>query len=260
MRIGWLLVIGLVALGCTKTIPDAQDTRGVSIWAASSARGVIDELDDEFESQKGTDVEIVPGGSNDLARQIVEGAKADLFLSADKEMADHVASKGLVAKRKNLLTNRLVVITNWDSPVMVKQLSDLTAKEVRRLAIADPKVPAGVYARQALKKAGVLDEVLKKSIGGGDVLAILDRVATNQADAGIVYWTDTLGNTKVQVAYEIPASMYEPIVYPLVLLKQGANRQRVLEFYDYLSSPQAVEKYRAAGFGASETELNYYPE
>jgi molybdate transport system substrate-binding protein len=261
MRTYGLLLLGLLAIGCSKSEPLEKDNRAVSVWAAASAAGTVDDLDDDFENETGIDVEVVPGPSSGLAKQIVEGAKADLFLSADKEMADYLAQKGLVAKRKDLLTNKLVVIIASDSPLQITQLSDLTDKQVRRIALAEPKVPAGEYARQALKNAGVLDAVEKKSIGGVDVLATLKYVALHEADAGIVYWSDTLGNSKVQVAYDIPDKMHEPIVYPLVLLKQGANRENVRRFYDYLSSPKAGDKFRSAGFDTIDTgEMLYYKQ
>ncbi|HEY5312625.1 MAG TPA: molybdate ABC transporter substrate-binding protein [Pirellulales bacterium] len=256
-----MLLLGLLAVGCSKSAPLENDKRAISIWVAASASGTVDDLDDDFENETGIDVEVMPGPSSGLAKQIVEGAKADLFLSADKEMADYLAKKGLVAERTNLLTNHLVVITAWDSPVKVAQLSDLAEKQVRRLALAEPKVPAGEYARQALKQAGVLDAVLKKSIGGVDVLATLKYVALHEADAGIVYWSDTLGNSKVQVIYDIPDKMHEPIVYPLLLLKQGADRATVRRFYEYLRSPKAADKFRTAGFGTIDTgEMLYFKQ
>jgi molybdate transport system substrate-binding protein len=259
MRTGWLLLLGLLAVGCAKSAPvadeKADEKRGVSIWVAASARGVIDEIDDDFEHDTGIDVEIVPGGSNSLAKQIVEGARADLFLSADKEMADYVAGKGFQAERKNVLTNHLVVIVASDSPLRFKELADLTDLNVRRIALGEPKVPVGHYARQSLEKAGVLDPVLKKSVFGVDTLATLKYVALHEVDAGIVYWTDTLGDSKVQVAYEIPDKMHEPIVYPLLLLKQAADRPAVRRFYDYLSSPKAIEIFRREGFDPSTKDV-----
>lgn len=262
MKYALLLLAGLVIAGCSKPAPQADDKRAVSIWVAASANGVIDDLDDRFEQENGVDIEVVPGPSNALARQIVEGANADLFLPADEEMADYVASKGLVANRIDLLTNRLVVVVGWDSPLKIASLADLKDEQIKRVAIAEQKVPAGEYARQSLEKAGVLDAVLKKAVGGVDVTATLNYVATKEADAGIVYWTDTLGNTNVQVAYEIPDDMHEPIVYPLVLLKQAKDRDVVQRFSDYLRSPTALEVYRKAGFDMPEKSRlqPYVPE
>jgi len=252
MRTCWLLLLGLLAVGCTKAVPvadeKADEKRGVTIWVAASAQGIVDEIDDDFENDTGIDVEIVPGPSNGLAKQIIEGAQADLFLSADKQMADYVAEKGFAAARKDLLTNHLVVIVASDSPLQFKRLADLTEPQVRRIALGAPKVPAGEYAKQSLEKAGVLDAVLKKSVYGVDAMATLKYVTLHEVDAGIVYWTETLGNSKVQVAYEIPDDMHQPIVYPLVLLKQGANRKAARRFYDYLSSPKAIEIFRREGF------------
>jgi len=114
--------------------------------------------------------------------------------------------------------------------------------------LGEPKVPVGEYARQALEKTGVLKELQDKIVGGIDVKATLQFVARGEAEAGIVYWTDTLGNSKVRVAYEIPLNLHQPIEYPLVLLQRAADNNSALRFYEYLGSVQAAEIFKRHGF------------
>src|SRR5262249_45046139 len=149
----------------------------------------VDEIARAFEAATATEVEVSPGASSKLSKQIVEGAPADLFLSADQANADELEKKGLVAERRNLLANRLVVVVPADSSVSVSSLNDLAAPTVPRVALALEAVPAGAYAREALRKAGMWERVEPKVVGGEDVRATLAFVEQG-ADAGIVYLTD----------------------------------------------------------------------
>ena len=108
-------------------------------------------------------------GSSTLARQIAEGGPADLFLSADEHWADYLAEHQLVAERRDLLSNHLVVVIDRDHPVSIHQLSDLTRPDIKHIAVADKDVPAGRYARQTLARAGLLGKLKDRLIQGGNV-------------------------------------------------------------------------------------------
>jgi molybdate transport system substrate-binding protein len=219
----------------------------VKIYVAASTKDAVDDIVRAFTAATGLEVEVSPGSSTKLAKQILEGAPADLFLSADQANAGELEKKGLVSKRRNLLGNRLVVVVPSGSATSVRALGDLANPEVRQLALALDPVPAGAYAREALRKAGVWERVESKVIGGEDVRATLAFVEQG-ADAGIVYVTDAMASSKVRVAFEIDSGLHRPIEYPLVLTTNGAKREGALRLYEHLSSEEAAEVFRKARF------------
>jgi molybdate transport system substrate-binding protein len=221
----------------------------VTVFAAASTKEAIEQVARDFQGENGTPVEMSLGPSSGLAKQIEQGASADLFLSADQASADYLASNQLVSARRNLLTNRLVVVVPTTPDVGVRELRDLADPRIRRLALAEPKVPAGEYARQALRKAGVWDKVEDRVVGGIDVRATLQFVARGEAEAGLVYRTDALGQTRVRVAVEVEPGLHDPIRYPLVLLRREPMKEAARRFYDYLGSEKTAGVFERAGFG-----------
>jgi molybdate transport system substrate-binding protein len=219
------------------------------VFAAASTKEAIEQVARDFQGDNSTPVEVSLGPSSGLAKQIEQGASADLFLSADQASADYLAAKQLVSARRNLLTNRLVVVVPTAFDVGVRELRDLADPRIRRLALAEPKVPAGEYARQALRKAGVWGKVEDRVVGGIDVRATLQFVARGEAEAGLVYRTDALGQTRVRVAVEVEPGLHDPIHYPLVLLRREPVKQAARRFYDYLGSEKAAGVFERAGFG-----------
>jgi molybdate transport system substrate-binding protein len=221
----------------------------VTVFAAASTKEAIEQVAKEFQGDNGTPVEVLPGPSSGLAKQIEQGAAADLFLSADQASADYLAAKHLVSERRNFLTNQLVVVVPTTSDVGVQALPDLADPRLRRLALAEPKVPAGEYARQALRKAGVWDKVESRVVGGIDVRSTLQFVAHGEAEAGLVYRTDALGRSSVRVAVQIDPGLHDPIRYPLVLLRREPIKQAARRFYNYLGSEKTARVFERAGFG-----------
>ena len=152
-----------------------------------------------------------------------------MFLSADQQWADELARKNLVAKRHDLLGNRLVVVIPADSALRLTTLSDLAADNIEHLAIGDPRgVPAGKYAKQALTKLGLWQRLKGKAVSAEDVRHALVYVESGAAEAGIVYSTDAAISKKVKVACEVPLDLTEPIRYPVILLKH-AERQKAAD-------------------------------
>jgi molybdate transport system substrate-binding protein len=224
----------------------------VVVFAAASTRAVVEEIGRQFQEQTGVDVEIVPGPSSGLAKQILQGSDAELFLSADQANADLVAKETLVAERRNLLANRLVVIVPADSGLKLEALTGLAEASVGRIAVGDAKVPVGEYARQAFRSAGILEQVQDRFVGAVDVKAVVQFVSRGEVDAGIVYHTDAIASAKVRVAFEIDASQHEPIVYPLVLLRQDEIDPGAKAFFRYLGSEEAAQVFRKAGFSMAD--------
>jgi len=238
------LALMLASAGCA-----APKEPPIRIFAAASTREAVEQVAQTFQNQTGLAVETNFGASSSLARQIERGADADLFLSADEVWADFLAEKGLVEERRDLLSNRLVVVIPAKSILKIQSLNDLTSPKVSRLALAGPQVPAGTYAREALTRAGIWDRLRNRVIEGGDVRQALAYVDRGEAEAGIVYGTDVLGSSKVEVALGIDSKLHSPIRYPLVLIRVDRERPSAHRFYDFLGSKEGGDVFRKAGFG-----------
>jgi molybdate transport system substrate-binding protein len=227
-----------------------EEKKSVLVLAATSTRDALEEMAKDFQKETGVEVKVSAGASNALAAQIESGAPADLFLSASAEWAAHVADRGHAAERRDLLGNTLVLVVPKGNPAGVETPADLAAGKAERVALAGENVPAGKYARQALKKAGVLGKLEqgKRVVTGKDVRATLAYVEQGEAEAGIVYATDARISDQVEVVYTFPAGSHDRIVYPLVLLREPANRDGARRFYDYLLAPGRKAAFEKHGF------------
>ncbi|HEX5217070.1 MAG TPA: molybdate ABC transporter substrate-binding protein [Vicinamibacterales bacterium] len=225
----------------------------VIVFAAASLKTAIDELAAPI--QKATGVAIKPSyaATSALARQIEQGAPADLFISADLEWMDYVDTRGLIRKdtRVNLLTNRLVLIAPKANPITLKIVPKFALAAAlgtnRRLAIADPAVvPAGKYAQAALTSLGVWPSVAAKLAPAENVRAALLFVSRGEAPLGIVYKSDAVADPGVVVVDTFPESSHPPIVYPAALTKQAKlAADKVLAF---LQTPPARAVFDKNGF------------
>jgi molybdate transport system substrate-binding protein len=221
----------------------------VTVFAAASLTDSLKLAAQRYEEQSHDKIEFNFAASSLLARQIEEGAPADIFFSADAKWMDELENAGLIAKetRKDRLSNSLVIIVPKYSPQRITSPRDLLQARIGRLALADPKVvPAGIYAREYLQKQNLWTAVEPKVIPTANVRAALAAVASGNADAGIVYKTDAAISKQVTVAYEIPAHDGPEIVYPVAAV-EGSTNAAARKFLDYLNSPAGGEVF--AGFG-----------
>jgi len=256
-RIAFPLLIVAWIGGCGAKPPSgARDTAKkprrqavVVVFAAASTTNALNEIKATFAKNAPAEVRTSYAGSSTLAQQIVQGAEADLFISADEKWADHVEAKMPIARRRNLLGNRLVIVIPSDSNLKLEKPEDLLSAEVKHLALADPDaVPAGRYAKQALTKLDLWDKVKGKVAPAQDVRHALTYVETGAAEAGIVYATDAAVSKKVKIAVEIPANLTEPVRYPVLLLKRAEENEAAASFYDYLGSPESTRVFEKFGF------------
>jgi molybdate transport system substrate-binding protein len=228
---------------------DDKADEAVLVFAAASVSNAVDEVKEQFHRKHGSEVKTSFAGSSILAQQIVEGAGADVFISADTAWADYLGENAMVVQRRDLLGNRLVIVVPADSSIHVQGPEDLLGDAVRHVALADPaSVPAGRYAKQVFEKLGIWEKVKAKVVAGNDVRQALGYVETGAAEAGIVYATDAAVSPSVKVAARIRVDLTGPIRYPVVLLKHGSGRPGAERFYQYLSSPEAAEVFRKYGF------------
>ena len=245
-----LLTVAAMWLACGTCGCGRDETRPVLVLAAASTADAVREVADAFGRETKVKVEVSAAGSNALAKQILAGAPADLFLSASREWADVVKQAGLAVESRDLLTNDLVLIVPRGNPAAVASPADLTGVTIRRVALAGAAVPAGKYAEQSLRMAGVYDALVAtdRVARGEDVRQALAYVETGEAEAGVVYASDAAASDKVEIVYTFPADSHALIVYPLVLLKRGGGDGRA--FYDFLQSDAAAAVFRERGFAA----------
>ncbi len=250
-----LLLVGLSASAeatrPTEPTEPTEDAELIRIFAAVSLTDALSAVIVDFEKAHPSS-RVVPqfGGSSDLARQILAGAPADLFFSADQRQLDRVAREGFIINndgaRADVLSNELVVVRHRDQPDMVDEPGDLEA--LGRIAMADPEaVPAGVYARQYLESQGLWLRLRNKIVPTLDVRGAMAAVASGNVDAGFVYRTDAAIEDRVKIVYTVPREEGPPIFYTLGII-EGRERQDVRGLYDYLRSEAAGEVFTGFGF------------
>ena len=184
------------------TLGIASRAADVMVFAAASLSDALKEISTSYEKASGDRIFFNFGGSSTLARQIQEGARADLFFSADEEKMDQLETNGSSARRarRSLLSNSLVIAAEEFSSY--KTVEDL--RRAKRIAIAEPNtVPAGIYARKYLEKAGLWAELKDRIVPTENVRAALAAVESGNAEAAIVYKTDAAISKKVKVAFEV---------------------------------------------------------
>lgn len=211
----------------------------------------MNEIGRAYEKQSGDKLQFNFGASSMLARQIEEGAPADLFFSADEAKMDALEKKDLLLQgtRRSLLSNLLVIVVPADASAAPKSAADLAKPEFKKLALAETEtVPAGIYAREYLQKLGLWDAVKEKVVPTENVRAALAAVESGNVDAGIVYKTDSLISRKVKIAVEIPAAEGPKISYPFAVLKSSKQPDRARKFAEYLAGPMARSVFERFGF------------
>lgn len=223
----------------------------VTVFAAASLTDALNQLAKTYEKDSGDKLVFNFGASSLLARQIQEGAPADVFFSADEARMDALEKQDLLlpGTRKSRLSNTLVVVVANDSSLKITSPEDLARPVIKRLALADPKaVPAGVYSREFLEKRKLWATVKAKVVPTENVRAALAAVESGNVDAGMVYKTDAALSQKVRVVCEISISEGPAISYPVAVLKGARNIAAAKKFVEYLVSSDASHVFQGYGF------------
>jgi len=221
------------------------------VFAAASLTDALQEIGSGYEKATGQHVVFNFGASNLLARQIREGAPADLFLSADEAKMDELEKKGLLLEgtRRSVLSNTLAVVVPKESGLRLRAPADLASPAVRTLVIAEPSaVPAGIYAKQWLRSHRLWSKLIERIVPTENVRGALAAVEAGNADAGIVYRTDAGISEEVDVAFEVPAAEGPRISYPFAALGGTDAPEAARAFLAYLISPPALDVFRKLGF------------
>ncbi len=248
-RLAAILLFAVVAVTAASVRWAAEPPpRELLVFAAASLTDALVEIGEAFEAREDVRVLFSFGGSNALARQILAGAPADLFVSANLDRMDELERAGLVRPEDGveLLSNRLAVVVSARSTLSVSSPVDL--ERVRRLALGDPEaVPAGIYARRWLEAHGLWAGLRERVIPTLDVRAALGAVESGSADAAIVYRTDAALSGRVRVALEIPPEQTPGIVYPASVLASSTSVE-ACRFLDHLQSREAHAVFTRLGF------------
>ncbi len=252
-----ILAAGALLLFLPAVAPRPASADEILVFAAASLKNALDDAAAAFERQSGDKVAISYAASSALAKQIENGAPADLFVSADLDWMNAVAKQKLIQPetRIDLLGNRLVLIAPADraKPVAIKPGFPLAALLGNgRLAMADPDaVPAGKYGKAALEKLGVWNAVADKIAAAQDVRAALRFVSRREAPYGIVYQTDAAADPGVRIAGVFPQDSYPPVIYPIALTSHGKSAG-ARAFLSYLESAAARPFFERQGFAVLE--------
>ena len=242
-------MLALAALGLSS--PALAQASGPTIFAAASLKNAMDEIGAAWVATGKPAPKVSLAASNTLAKQIEQGAPADLFFSADLDWMDYVQGKGFVrpGTRVNLLANSVVLIAPRDAagPVAIGPGLGATLG-AGRLAMGNvDAVPAGKYGKAALEKLGAWDGVKDKVAQAESVRAALLLVSRGEAPLGIVYATDAAADPNVKIVATFPADSHPPIVYPVAVTKDATNPEADA-FLAYLRGPAAKAAFERQGF------------
>jgi molybdate transport system substrate-binding protein len=223
----------------------------VTVYAAASLTNVLTEITAQYEKEKGVKVVNSFAASSALAKQIENGAPADIFMSADTKWMNYLQDKSRIAvgTRRDLLGNRLVLIAPKGKSFKVdfNKNFEFSKSFDGRLCTGElDSVPVGIYAKKALNNLGWWDGVKTRIVGAQDVRAALVFVERGECSAGIVYETDAKVSAKVDIIGVFPETTHDPVIYPVGIVAGAQPSSKGL--VEYLLSPEASAVFTKYGF------------
>jgi molybdate transport system substrate-binding protein len=253
-------LVVILAIGASiLPFPARAEVKAPVVFAAASLKDALDAVNAEWKKESGKEATISYAASSALAKQIEQGAPADIFVSADEDWMNYLADRKLIKPetRFDLVGNKLVLIAPKDSKLAATISSGFPLASLLgdgHLAMADTaSVPAGKYGKAALEKLGVWDGVKDKIAQAENVRAALSLVSRGEAPLGIVYATDAKSDPKVKVLDTFPESTHAPILYPIAITAASSNAEAP-SFLAYLKTAAAQTAFEAQGF---KVLLNY---
>ncbi len=247
-----ILFLTLAAFLAANLPARAQSDDATLVFAAASLKNALDAVVDDYSKSTGKKVVVSYAGSSALAKQIEQGAPADIFFSANVDWMDDVAGKNLIQSdtRVTLLGNDIVLIAPAASDMSLTIAANFPLAEALgdgKLAMAlTASVPAGIYGKASLESLGVWDSVSANVAEAENVRAALALVSRGEAPLGIVYATDAKADPGVKAIGVFPADSHPPILYPVALTATAKTDARA--FLAYLTSPAAKPRFEEQGF------------
>ncbi|MFA7344567.1 MAG: molybdate ABC transporter substrate-binding protein [Terrimicrobiaceae bacterium] len=223
----------------------------LTVSAAASLKAPLESLKAEFEKAvPGVAVVYNFGSSGSLQQQIVNGASADVFISAAAKQMDELEKGGFIepGSRFVLAGNTVVLVAPAGSGAL-GGFDGLTADAIKVIAIGEPKtVPAGMYAMEVLEHLGIAERVGDKLVFAKDVRQVMVYVESGNADAGFVYGSDAVGSKAVRLVASAPAASHKKVEYPAAVIRASAHAAQASAFLKFLRSPESSALFKAAGF------------
>jgi molybdate transport system substrate-binding protein len=248
-----LLLGAAVGLTAPWSVAAHAQGRDLVVFGAASLKNALDDANAHYQHDAGHKVVVSYGASSALAKQIENGAPADIFISADLDWMDYVAERKLTKPdtRFNLLGNKLVLVAPANSTVDLTIAANFPLAQALgngRLAMADPSsVPAGKYGKAALEALGVWASVADKIAPAPDVRGTLVFVSRGEAPLGIVYQTDAAADKGVKIVGTFPESTHPPIIYPIAVT-MASTHPDAAGYVGFLKSPSAKPAFEKQGF------------
>lgn len=254
------LLSGLL-IGCANTETPGETGSGdegkaesieLQISAAASLSNVVEELTKLYaDAAPHVKLTFTFGSSGALQTQIEEGAPADIFFSAASKQMKALEDGGYILEgtKKDLLTNKVVMITPKGNPAKIESFEDAATDKVKTIALGDPaSVPVGQYSEEVFTHLGILEKVNPKANYGTDVTQVLTWVESGEVDCGIVYATDAASSDKIDIISEAPEGSHKTVTYPVAVIKNSKHPEEAKEFVDFLSSDSARAAFESYGF------------
>lgn len=244
----WLFVIALASIGFSSNV--FADSK-ITVFAAASLTNALSEISTKYEKETGIKIAHSFASSSVLAKQIENGAPADLFISADLKWMNYLQEKSLMNKssRKNLLGNSLVLISPKGKSFAVQfdKAFDFSKAFDGRLCTGDiESVPVGIYAKEALSNLGWWKDIKSRIVGTQDVRGALAFVERAECNVGIVYETDAKVSSKVDLVGTFPESAHSPLLYPVAMTVN--SKESAKAYLSYLQSDEAMNIFKKYGF------------
>lgn len=232
----------------------AKASDEIIVFAAASLKNALDDISAAWTKESGNTANVSLAGSSKLAKQIQQGAPADVYISANVKWMDVLQQDKLidVATRRDILRNRIVLVAHGKSadPVTLEKGLDLNGLlKGGKLAMAMvDSVPAGIYGKAALTSLGIWDAVSPNVAQADNVRAALALVSRGEAPYGIVYATDAAASDNVTIVGTFPTETHPPIIYPAATLAESKKKDAAKSFLDFLTSEKATPLFEKQGF------------
>ena len=244
------LLIALLYLGLTSFA--FAGSKEITVSAAMSLKNAFEEIGKLYESKTKTACVFNFGASGDLLKQIAGGAPVDIFASAAKKDIDEAESQGLIlaGARADFALNSVVLVVPANAKTALNSFEGLNSAEIKKIAVGNPKsVPVGRYAEDVFNFYNILGSIRDKFIYAENVRQVLDYVARNETDAGVVYATDAAARSKeVKVAAAAPEPSHKPVVYPIAVVKGSKNEAGAKAFIALVLSDEGQAVLQKYGF------------
>ena len=228
-----------------------SENKEIYVLAAASLTDVLTELANNYKQKTSTEIIFSFASSGALQAQIEASAPADIFFSAAQKQMNALEEKGLIDSetRKDLLENKVVLISPKNSNLNIKSFTDITNSNVKKLGLGEPKnVPVGQYSEEILSNLSILDIAKEKAVYGSDVRNVLDWVETAEVDCGIVYATDAKIAKNINIIAEAPEGTNKKVIYPISIIKSSQNKEEAKKFIEYISTEKSKEIFQNYGF------------